>query len=114
MTVDLEQVLGLAAQVAFLVGMIAAFTVWLRRWIRAQVVRPLDRAAEQLQPNGGNNQETTRHLIEGTYEGIEAMQAQLNGLAETAAENRKIAMTALALAQDVGARLDRHLVDGHG
>jgi hypothetical protein len=104
MTVDVEQVIPVLAQLTVLGGGIAAAYIGLKRWIEKQAA-PAKVAAKQLEPNGGT-QESTRHLIEQTA-------ADVSGLTELAAANRELANQALTSAQLAHERIDRHLISDH-
>lgn len=112
MEVDLAAILNVAVQLSVLIAAITAAVVWLKRWLRAQIVTPMAEAKRQLEPNGGT-QETTRHLIEQTAVSAGEITDKLDELTGMAAENRKIATEALALAQHTASRLDVHLAHPH-
>lgn len=119
MTVDLEQVLGLAVQVSILIAAIAALVVWLKHWVQRQVADPVRALNEQVRPNGGN-QDTTRHLVEQIQEGQAEIIDRLDRHDEVGQSNRQlaeqslgIATEALTISRQISDRLDRHLAEEH-
>ena len=98
MTIDVEQGLSIAVQVVVLLGGLGAFIMWLRRWLRAQVVAPAHRTYEQVAPNGGSN-ESTRHLIEQTAADVAALKKLGEDNRERATRAEAKADSALTLIQ---------------
>lgn len=118
MTVDVEQVLGLAVQVGILIGLVAGAGLWIKKWVKSQVSEPL---MAQVGPNGGVEQGTTRDLIEDMHENIATVNDKLDDLDDHATTNRTLAeralgvsTEALTMARQTSDRLDRHLTEGHG
>lgn len=102
--------LGAVSGALAALGVVLRFLVVkpIKSWITTQVA-PVHK---QVRPNGGP-QDTTRHLLEQTASDSAETLKRLDDLSEQTRENHRLATTALAIAQDVGARLDRHLIDGH-
>lgn len=108
MTVDLTALLTSGAALTVLVGGIAAALVAIRRWIRT-VAEPAQRAAEQTATSNGR---TAGQLVERVAREMGQVARDVSALTELAAENRDLALSARALAEQANARLDAHLI-GH-
>jgi hypothetical protein len=77
MTVDLDVVLQAAAQLAIVIGAIAAGVVWLRKWLRQQVSEPLGRmqtdvtsVQAEVSPNHGASM---KDAVDRTERKLDAM-----------------------------------------
>lgn len=111
MTVDIDKALTFVVQVGILIGLVAGGVVWLKRWIKNTVADPLK---EQVGPNGGDSQDTTRHLIEQIQRGQVEILDRLDVADTNASRNYDLAISAQTLAQHTSDRLDRWLAERGG
>lgn len=105
MTIDLRLALEMLVLVATLISGMAVGINRLKKWLKQQVADPMAEAKYQLQPNGGL-QETTRHLIENTSQGVDDIKEKITELG-TITEKHTIQI------QELSNRLDRHLMMDH-
>src|SRR5687767_3059861 len=101
MTVDLRLILEMLVLTATLISGMAIGINRLKKWLKQQVADPMAEAKYQLQPNGGL-QETTRHLIENTSQGVDDIRVKLSELGNVS-EKHTIQI------QELSNRFDRHL-----
>ena len=106
-TLSWPTVAGGVASVTVIIGAVIAVVAWAYRRLVARIAQdvgvPAQQAADQLAM--GNGRTVANHVASAS--------ADLAQLKVIALRNQETSLAALALAQESGVRLDRHIVTGH-